>query len=519
MKNYEKSKKLFNAIGEVGDDKIEKSEENPNYVGNGIELRRIKFFSPQIAGMMAAALVLVAGTVFMMNVLKPDDVSTTTDTGTSAVTTTADAANTNNTTQTPPATDKLQILNPSFDGGIGGYESYRAYDINDLENGNPWVIDNDLTTLPVFRNKLATNQYGFVENPMTAEELREKAIKVADALGLTDYEVLNFPTQEQIDQAIEKLTYGGMEPSEEALQAYTGPLFATVRFNSEDDENVIEIWNDGITLVITPENMENSANENIIKKLDKIVGLSDKITVRIRLGQETGYDEFQNAATDGDDVNTDIDTNSYTYDKGIDLSNHHNFSYYDLTAEEAREVTLFLLEWSGNITNIENPGVNTFAHLDMYGRQVRLWYSVFENSGTLTEKILNWNFNNMAFSPNEAGELSLIKKNYTDLSDKIGDYPIISASEAQRLLLDGKSLTNAYVDGNGLNAGDLARVELIYRANANEEVFMPYYKFYVKYSETSFDSTVETIKEYVAFYVPAISGDYLEIDNPLYIER
>ena len=42
-----------------------------------------------------------------------------------------------------------------------------------------------------------------------------------------------------------------------------------------------------------------------------------------------------------------------------------------------------------------------------------------------------------------------------------------------------------------------------------EEVFMPYYRFYVELPKIDGMSMAEGLKCYGAFYVPAVSGEYL----------
>ena len=63
-------------------------------------------------------------------------------------------------------------------------------------------------------------------------------------------------------------------------------------------------------------------------------------------------------------------------------------------------------------------------------------------AGSLTERILNYNFNRLYFAATESGDLGAISYYNPDLSQKIGDYPIITAAEARQLLLENHYITS-----------------------------------------------------------------------------
>ena len=53
----------------------------------------------------------------------------------------------------------------------------------------------------------------------------------------------------------------------------------------------------------------------------------------------------------------------------------------------------------------------------------------------------------------------------------------------------------------------ISSVELVYRNGKRDEVFMPYYRFLVELPSMQRDNS---LKDYGAFYVPAVDGRYLE---------
>lgn len=106
-------------------------------------------------------------------------------------------------------------------------------------------------------------------------------------------------------------------------------------------------------------------------------------------------------------------------------------------------------------------------------------------------------------------------ENYTNIrnndfvssSFNMGDYPIITWQEAQKKLLKGEYVSSAdesMVTGGKLSEDAIADVDLIYYTNGNPELYLPYYRFFVKY-----DSADSPNKSYAYFYVCAVSDKYL----------
>ena len=131
------------------------------------------------------------------------------------------------------------------------------------------------------------------------------------------------------------------------------------------------------------------------------------------------------------------------------------------------------------------------------------------------EQIINYNFYTIRFCCDDDGKLFLIWIYHPDLSLKVGDYPIITVDEAERLLSAGNYITTVPYEMPGINY--VKKVELIYRTSSWEQYFMPYYRFYVELPDA--DMPVGTskngIKTYGAYYVPAVEGRYLT-DMPVW---
>ena len=58
----------------------------------------------------------------------------------------------------------------------------------------------------------------------------------------------------------------------------------------------------------------------------------------------------------------------------------------------------------------------------------------------------------------------------------------------------------------------IKKVELVYRTSEMEEIYMPYYRFYVELPEENLEHGLKT---YGAYYVPAVEGSYLT-NMPVY---
>ena len=97
----------------------------------------------------------------------------------------------------------------------------------------------------------------------------------------------------------------------------------------------------------------------------------------------------------------------------------------------------------------------------------------------------------------------MLFRSQPDLSQKMGDYPIINTEKAKELLLKGNYITTVPYELPGEKF--IAKTELVYRTGAREAYFMPYYCFYVEIPEEERDG----LKTYGAYYVPAVEEEYL----------
>lgn len=192
-----------------------------------------------------------------------------------------------------------------------------------------------------------------------------------------------------------------------------------------------------------------------------------------------------------------------TFEKGVPLPDNYSFTYYDTSEQQAKDAVSYLLEQYKSIVAMKSPAPDLFGDYSIDAQRL-FSYSAYENNGSLTDRILSYNFNRVSFFPNDDGVLGGINRYAADLSQKIGDYPIITAKNARKLLLQKRYITT--VPEEFPDEKYIAGVELIYRTGRHDEVFMPYYRFLVELPTMQKDNGLKT---FGAFYVPAVEERYL----------
>lgn len=232
------------------------------------------------------------------------------------------------------------------------------------------------------------------------------------------------------------------------------------------------------------------------------------------LRQERGdYDpsSIARVSATGEGVRIDAEadgTVTVWFDDELSLPEEYRFAYRDITDREAEAVLDYLLDRYSALVNFQQPRKAIFRDRNIYGA-LGVDYRAYDAAGDDVEDILNYAFRQVDFAPDDNGNLMLIRL-YDDLAcgEKIGDYPLITLEEAREALLAGQYLTTVPYELPG--AEHVYGGELVYRGSAREQVFIPYYRFYVDVSREfpNWDDT--ELKNYGAYYVPAIEHQYLK---------
>jgi len=196
------------------------------------------------------------------------------------------------------------------------------------------------------------------------------------------------------------------------------------------------------------------------------------------------------------------DSVNIEFEPAMALPQKYNFDFYS-SYEEMSTVAEYLKNEYGDFINMSKPTVNIYGgDYDIYGRRL-LNLSFYESKGNIVERIINYNFNSVEFHSDDYKKLCRIRVMKTDLSKMVGNYPIITLKEAQKLLLNGNYITTVPYEIS--NNKKIEKAELIYRNFPTEKYFIPYYKFYIEVTNQLKNET----KSYGAYYVPAVEKKYI----------
>lgn len=220
-----------------------------------------------------------------------------------------------------------------------------------------------------------------------------------------------------------------------------------------------------------------------------------------------GYFDIGRLFIEDENYEIEVDT-GYTvkvdFKLPVKLPGTYNFTYY-ATYGEMYKVAEYLKEEYAEFIGMKNPVINiSGGDFNIYAEQ-SYGISFYEESSDNVRSILNYHFNTVDFYCNDDGALFLARKYYTDLSDVVGEYPIIDTKEALTLLENGNYITTVPQEFEG--AEHVKKVELVYRTSTTEKLFMPYYRFYVELPDMKHENG---LNDYGAYYVPAVEGQYIE---------
>lgn len=196
-------------------------------------------------------------------------------------------------------------------------------------------------------------------------------------------------------------------------------------------------------------------------------------------------------------------TASIFFDPSISLPEEYNFTHSASYTDKIAVADYLKTEYYDFI-GIDNPQVNIYGgDYNIYNQQS---YSIefFDSGDSDVEQIINYNFNRVAFYNDDNGGLFIARVYHPNLSQKLGDYPIISSKQAKKLLLNNHYISS--VPYRVSSAKYIKKVELVYRTGELEEYYMPYYRFYVELPEEELESG---LKIYGAYYVPAVESSYI----------
>lgn len=197
------------------------------------------------------------------------------------------------------------------------------------------------------------------------------------------------------------------------------------------------------------------------------------------------------------------------FDEPVSLPDEYVFEHY-MSYDEAENTSEYLLEKYSDLIAFEQPTADIYyGDYNIYGQQSHV-ISFYEGKGNYIQDILAFNFDRITFYPDDDGKLMSISVqagDYFTLS-KLGDYPIISLNEAKEKLKNGQLITTVPRDFE-FDLSKPLKCELIYRTSHLDEIFMPYYRFYIELEGFGNKGDELGLKDFGAFYVPAVEEQYI----------
>ncbi|MFV0350952.1 MAG: anti-sigma factor [Oscillospiraceae bacterium] len=162
--------------------------------------------------------------------------------------------------------------------------------------------------------------------------------------------------------------------------------------------------------------------------------------------------------------------------------------------------------------NLVQPEYNTYSYYISPQQQVHT-ARLYSTAGTPEEQLYNYFFNYIYIdtSAPQDGESFWVKTLLN--AQQIGEYPIITASQAKDLLLQNHFLHSS-LPGD-IKAENIQNVQLVYNNGAVGSYFMPYYRFTVELPENRQD---DGLRAYTYYYVPAVESSYLT-ELPLWTQN
>ncbi len=360
----------------------------------------------------------------------------------------------------PRRAEELPILTiPAEFNSSMGFEGTLAYDISDIPPESPVGNGSGIDELTVYTNKYPKSNFYLVSDP-DYDAMQALLIKTAQSLGIeTDNVVIenNGYTEEERAELLSKSAYTVGEDI------------------SEED---IEEIPDGMEITTLPDG-------------------------RVHIGPVGEFD-LTEYYIESDGMKVSVDTTLETtveFENSIISSLTSDDNYDDiLNASDELIVKLY------DFIDMENPQITvTGGGYNIYGKRSYDIY-IYEGGESEFDVSTNYKFDYIWFMVSEDGSITKAIKYSTDILEPVASYPIISADEAENLLLEGNFIST--VPDTLPDENLIRRVELIYRNDSELEIFIPYYRFYIELPEHKDEEL--SLNSYGAFYLPAVEGQYIE---------
>ena len=194
------------------------------------------------------------------------------------------------------------------------------------------------------------------------------------------------------------------------------------------------------------------------------------------------------------------------FKNGISLPEEFDLSN-QATREETYAVAEYLVEQYGELLGMKEPQISiSDGDYTFFAERLHNEIIVYEKGNDARETLLNYHFNRAEFTAWEDEGLWYIRICRTAMEPILGEYEIITAEEAIKLLDEGQFDTT-YHESEFPGIEYVRDVELVYHMSFADD-YKPYYRFWVEVPAEKLENGLNT---YVAYYVPAVEIAYMDI--------
>lgn len=389
-------------------------------------------------------------------------------------------------------------------------------ELNETPHGSPY--DESLIPYGAFYVHAVKDECFFDENGETdiSEELQGISYTLSDypfSYTLTDHYGRGIRIAEDIS-VLEDLNPWSEELKIDSLPVYEMYNLSTAQMNELLKDTAKKM---GLTLKSSSFVKNQYPNADLVP-YNVLMGFCE--------GEYHGVSDITITVYGTGDIGINFHDNGYGEDSFIMPDEYCIFDRSADESDKARAGLEYLADEFADLLPFKSPVLNSYTEnrsIDFGGQYAEQMtavneykYRVYEDSENAVEKILNYN---LAYAEFDRGLNVINGITLTDklsASEKLGDYPIITAEEAKKLLLDGKYLipfSKDYIKNGELKAEDVKKVELVYRFSESKYL-VPYYRFYAEIEAVAILEGLSGIglKEYGEFYVPAVKSEYIEGD-------
>lgn len=210
------------------------------------------------------------------------------------------------------------------------------------------------------------------------------------------------------------------------------------------------------------------------------------------------------------------DTDAYEITVSQDMVTQISFKSANLLPDDLRSLSLdcyennvkiaaYIQKAYADLIDMDDPQLDVSGGDCNIDGQKNYTIRFYDKGETIAQSIQNYNFHAITFFIWE-GRVETVHIQHTDLTMKIGEYPVISVAEAEKLLRNGNYIA-FFPTGLIKEKLNIVKYSLVYFTAPIYQYFIPYYCFYVELDK---EAQADGTSSYGICYVPAISSAYVE---------